>query len=457
MRLLKRFLPLVILVIALVLAYVLINARPDPPRQEAAVTSPLVQVEPARLVPPQFLIRTQGTIQPRTQTTLVAEVSGVITQVGEAFNAGGFFRRGDILLRIDSRDYDAALRRAEAAVANRQALLAQEQARAEQALRDWQNLRRPGTPSDLVLRKPYVAEAEANLRSAQADLQRARVDMDRTVIRAPYDGLLREKRVDLGQYVGTGTALALAWATDAGEIRLPLTEYDASFVQLPAPGDDTGLAITLRARTAGQARSWPARIVRSESVIDERSRVLHAVARIDDPYNLAAGHDGGPLSFGTFVHADLPASIGAAAVTVPRLAIRAGNQVMVVDGQDRLRLRQIGIVRSDASHAYVDTGLQAGERVVVSSLDAPVDGMSVRIEDPDSGPAASAIQIGPVAEATPQDSGPVPASAAGADPQPADSEDSEDADGDTGSNLTRTGPADAGHSGDEPAPVQDGR
>ncbi len=416
MRLLKRFLPLVILVVAVVLTWVLIISRPEPPRQDAAVTSPLVQVEPARLVAAQFLIRTQGTVQPRTETVLVAEVSGVITQVGEAFNAGGFFRAGEVLLRIDSRDYDAALRRAEAAVANRQALLAQEQARAEQALRDWENLRRPGTPSDLVLRKPYVAEAQANLRSAQADLQRARVDMDRTVIRAPYDGLLREKRVDVGQYVSTGSALALAWATDAGEIRLPLTEHDASFVQLPAYGDEAGLAITLGARAAGQARSWPARIVRSESVIDERSRVLYAVARIDDPYNLVAGHDGGPLSFGTFVHADLPASIGAAAVTVPRLAIRAGNQVMVVDEQDRLRLRPITIVRADTDHAYIDTGVHAGERVVVSSLDAPVDGMVVRIEDDIGAADASAQTTGdPGDDAMPPTPGTDPDTGAGVD------------------------------------------
>ncbi|MCK9489175.1 MAG: efflux RND transporter periplasmic adaptor subunit [Xanthomonadales bacterium] len=441
MRLLKRLLPLVILVVAVILAMVLITSRPEPPRQEAAVTSPLVQVEPAQQVDARFHVRTQGTVQARTETLLVAEVSGVITQVGEAFNAGGFFRRGEVLLRIDGRDYDAALRRAEAAVANRQALLAQEQARADQALRDWENLRRPGTPSDLVLRKPYVAEAQANLRSAQADLQRARVDMDRTVIRAPYDGLMREKRVDVGQYVSTGSALAMAWATGTAEIRLPLTEHDASFVQLPAPDDDTGLAITLRARVAGQARSWPARIVRSESVIDERSRVLYAVASVEDPYNLTGGHDGGPLSFGTFVHADLPASIGAAAVTVPRLAIRAGNQVMVVDDQDRLRLRQISIVRSDASHAYIDAGLHAGERVVVSSLEAPVDGMSVRIE----GEAASATAEAPAAATDdPDGSGlnppvaaelapapePIPATAPEGEPPPSaqDTDDNDDTD-----------------------------
>ena len=252
-------------------------------------------------------------------------------------------------------------------------------------LRDWENLRRPGTPAT-VLRKPYVAEAEANLRSARADLQRARTDMDRTVIRAPTTGC--GKNGSTWASTSPPAPLALAWATDAGEIRLPLTEHDASFVRLPAPGDDDGLAVTLRAVTAGQARSWPARVVRSESVIDERSRVLYVVARIDDPYNLAAGHDGGPLSFGTFVHADLPASIGAAAVTVPRLAIRAGSQVMVVDDQDRLRLREIGIVRSMPArlHRHRPAGWRARGGL---NLDAPVDGMQVRVEEE---PATAAVR-----------------------------------------------------------------
>ncbi|WP_164483942.1 efflux RND transporter periplasmic adaptor subunit [Pseudofulvimonas gallinarii] len=255
-----------------------------------------------------------------------------MVEVADQFNAGGFFRRGDVLLRIDQRDYQVALRRAEAAVANREALLAQERARAEQALRDWENLRRAGTPSDLVLRKPYVAEAEANLRAAQAELQQARINVDRTVIRAPYDGLLRDKRVDVGQFVGTGTQLAELYATDVAEIRLPLTEHDASFVTLPPPGSDDGIGMTVSATIAGVRYNWPARLVRSERVIDERSRVLYAVARIDDPYSRKPDSTHPHvLSFGTFVNAELPATIGHTVVAVPRVALRGSNQVMTVD------------------------------------------------------------------------------------------------------------------------------
>lgn len=391
MRLLKRLLPILIPVAAVLLTVALVAARPEPPRQEAAVTTPLVEVEPARAAAGDFVVRAQGTVQPRTQTVLVAEVSGTVVEVAGQFNAGGFFRRGDVLLRIDPRDYEAALRRAEAAVANREALLAQERARAEQALRDWENLRRPGTPSDLVLRKPYVAEAEANLRAARAELQQARINMERTVIRAPYDGLLRDKRVDLGQFVGTGTPLAEIYATDMAEIRLPLTEHDAMFVNLPQPGDGEGVPMTVTATVAGVSYTWPARLVRSESVIDERSRVLYAVARIDDPYRRRADSSHPHvLSFGTFVEAQLPASIGHSVLAVPRLALRSSNQLMLVDAEDRLRLRDVHIVRSDAEFAYVDGGIAEGDRIIVSSLPAPVEGMAVRVNGHEAVAAATA-------------------------------------------------------------------
>lgn len=379
---LRWLLPVAILFGAVAVTTVLIKSRPEPPKKDVPAREPLVEVEPARPVAGEFLLAAQGTVMPRTETMLVSEVNGAVVEVADAFNAGGFFRKGDVLLRIDAKDYQAALKRAEAQVANRQALLAQEAARADQALKDWQNLRRPGEPSDLVLRKPYVAEAEANLRSAEADLLQARINLERTVIRAPYDGLLREKRVDQGRYVGVGTELAQIYAIDRAEVRLPLTEHDASFVTLPAPGAvSEGMAVTLRGTVGGERVSWSARLVRSEGVIDERSRVVYAVVAVDDPYGVLGRRDGAPLVFGTFVEAEIPATIGHTVVGVPRHAVRGNNQLMLVDGDGRLRLRDVQIVRSDHQRAFVEGGVEPGERIVVSTLEAPVEGMPVRVRD----------------------------------------------------------------------------
>jgi RND family efflux transporter MFP subunit len=407
---LRRLLPVAILLGAVGLTAALISARPAPPRNETAPLAPLVEVQPAQPFEGAFVLTTQGTVSPRTQTVLVSEVNGAIVETVDRFNAGGFLRKGDVLLRIDPKDYQAALKRAEAQVANRQALLAQEQARAEQARKDWENLRRPGEPSDLVLRVPYVAEAEANLRSAQADLQQARVNLERTVIRAPFDGLLREKRVDLGQYVAIGSQLAVLYAVDRAEVRLPLTEADSQFVQLPAAGtgDADGAPVVLRATIAGTSHTWPARLVRSEGVIDERSRVIHAVVAVEDPYGLS-GREGPALPFGTFVQAEIPARVDHQVVGVPRHALRGGNQLMVVGEDGKLHLRDVHVVRGDAQQIFVDTGLQPDERVIVSALDAPVEGMAVRIageEEPEAvADAAGATAPAGTGEAQPATDG----------------------------------------------------
>jgi RND family efflux transporter MFP subunit len=395
----RWLLPAAIIGVAVIVTYGLVATKPPPPKKDTPVSEPLVEVEPARPFAGEFLLIAQGSVAPRTQTTLVSEVNGTVVDVADQFNVGGFFRKGDLLLRIDPKDYQAALSRAQAQVANRQALLAQEQARADQARKDWDNLRRPGEPSELVLRVPYVAEAQANLRSAQADLQQAQTNLTRTTIRAPYDGMLREKQVDVGRYVSTGTAVALLYAVDRAEVRLPLTEHDMSFVQLPAPGADSdGTALTLSAEVGGERLSWPARMVRSENVIDERSRVVYAVAAVEDPYGVLGVREGPPLPFGTFVDAQIPASIGHQVVGVPRHAVRGSNQLMTVDADGRLRLREIDVVRSDTQHAFIDGGLEPGERVIVSTLEAPVDGMAVRVRED-----ADALAAAPVPGAAPAD------------------------------------------------------
>jgi RND family efflux transporter MFP subunit len=437
----RWLLPTAILLVAVVVTYGLVATKPAPPKKDTPVSEPLVEVEPARPFAGEFLLIAQGSVAPRTQTTLVSEVNGAVVEVADQFNVGGFFRKGDLLLRIDPKDYQAALSRAQAQVANRQALLAQEQARADQARKDWDNLRRPGEPSDLVLRVPYVAEAQANLRSAQADLQQAQTNLSRTTIRAPYDGMLREKQVDVGRYVSTGTAVALLYAVDRAEVRLPLTEHDMSFVDLPEPGADAeGVALTLSADVGGERLSWPARMVRSENVIDERSRVVYAVAAVEDPYGVLGIRQGPPLPFGTFVDAQIPASIGHQVVGVPRHAVRGSNQLMTVDAEGRLRLREIAVVRSDTQHAFIDGGIEPGERVIVSTLEAPVDGMAVRVRED-----VAALAAAPVPGTAQADPDIAPETGDDADPDAARSGDGAiETDAEAPDEPARSEPADAG-------------
>jgi RND family efflux transporter MFP subunit len=383
----KQLLPVAIVLLALLVMLALMSMRSKPPQRPLAPRVPVVEAVRVAHAPAGFELRAHGSLQPRTQTTLVSEVSGAVLEVAPGFETGGFFRRGQMLLRIDPRDYEVAVLRAEASLANRQALLQQESARAAQAAKDWASLGRPGTPSELVLRTPYVAEAEANVRAAEADLAAARIHLQRTRVQAPFDGLLLEKRADVGQFVNVGAALGVLAGTDLAEVRLPLGEADLAVLALPVDGP-VPVRLLPRSGVPGEARQ--ARLVRTEGVFDERSRVMHAVVQLDDPYRLASDATGSALSFGSFVEVWLPARLDRPVIDVPRQALRGIDELLLVDDDSRLRRRQVEVLRGDQTRVYVGAGLSPGERVVLTVIDAPVDGMRVRVlGDPEPPPVAA--------------------------------------------------------------------
>ena len=369
--------------IALSIAAIVIGKSREPEKKEESRQAVLVDTIEAeeRLV--NFRIRSQGSVQPRTETTLVAEVSGKISSVSPDFIAGGFFKAGDVLLEIDPSDYRAALKRAEANLASQNARLADEQARSEQALRDWRNLGRTGEPSDLVLRKPQVQEAIANVSAAEADVDKARRDLERTRISVPYDGLVKRKLVDIGQYVAPGSQLGVTFAIDTAEIRLPLSTDDVAFLDLPSatggPADELP-RVMLSAQQAGQQRSWEARIVRTEGVVDETSRVIYAVAQVVDPYGVLGQSEQEELKVGTFVSAEIEGKSAGRVVVLPRRALQGDNTVLVANDERKLEVRPVQVVRAEPHSVYIASGIQDGELVVTTTLEAPIPGMELTIE-----------------------------------------------------------------------------
>ena len=366
-----------VLVGIIILVMLLGKLKPEPPKKDAALRLPVVEVEEVALRDVQLEVQSQGTVQSHTSTTLSAEVSGKIVDVSPAFVEGGFFRQGDVLVTIDPSDYEVAVKRAEASLAGAEARYAQEVARAEQARKDWDNLNRSATPSDLLLRKPQLAETSAAVDSAKADLEKAKRDLQRTRVTAPYDGLIKERRADLGQFVTTGSPMAVVLAVDYAEVRLPLKDQDLRFVQLPYPGSDAGgAAVELSAEIAGQVHTWSARISRSQGVVDEKTRVVYAVARIDDPYGLQQpGRI--PLQVGTFVNASIDATTINDVYQLPPYLVKR-DQVHVVDPESKLRLRDVEVVHRDREHAYV-RGLDPSDRLAKTIVELAVDGMDIRV------------------------------------------------------------------------------
>ncbi|MDG1205462.1 MAG: efflux RND transporter periplasmic adaptor subunit [Pseudomonadales bacterium] len=380
----KLLIPVVIILCSIAAAVWMSAQQTDPELIKPAPPSMLVDVMQARSEQVQITIEAQGSVSPRTQTVLVSEVSGLITDVSPAFVAGGFFKKGDVLIRIDDRNYRADVKRAQASVATAQTLVTRETGLADYAESDWQKakpiLSNSKAATDLALRKPQLAEARANLEFAEADLAKRQGDLDRTVIRAPYDGLVREKRADIGQYVAAGTQLAVTFATDIAEIRLPLPDKELPYLDLGSLNHSAGSgpAVTLFAEIGGVQSSWDGHIVRTEGVFDEKSRVLYLVAQIKDPYNQFAERWPAPLRIGTFVEAKIKGRLVDNIIKLPRKVLQGDDRVWTVAADNLLNLSKVNLLRSDESHIYVTSGINDGDLVCLSALDNPLPGTRVR-------------------------------------------------------------------------------
>ncbi len=375
---------LVLLVIGGIAGGLVALARFRPHAEPLAVEALPPLVRTIEVVPETLpvTVQSQGTVSARTETQLVAEVSGRVLSVSESLRDGGFFEPDEVLATIDPIDYQLAVERAEGEVARSERLLAWEEAEAESARDEWAQMGE-GEPPPLVVRLPQLAEARAHLKAAQAALKQAERDLERTRVVAPYAGRVRDQSIDRGQYVARGAVLAHIYAVDAAEVRLPLRDEDLPHIDLPvdyrgANGGAAGPTVTLSATFAGREFHWHGTIVRTEGEFDARTRQLHAIAQIDDPYGRRADPDQPPLAVGMFITATIEGRSYPDVVALPRAALRGESEVVVVDGDNRLRRRRIGVLRRAREEVLVRGGLERGERVCVSPLEVFVDGMQVR-------------------------------------------------------------------------------
>lgn len=394
-RTLKILLPFVVVAAAAGVAALMILTRAQVETRPPEIPPPLVRALTVEPGPVRLSVRTQGAVVPRTEMVLVPEVAGRVLEISPSLVAGGFFEEGEVLLSLDARDYELAAINARAEVARAELRLAQEEREAEIAREEWDEIGE-GEASSLVLREPQVADARAAVEAARAALERAELDLERTRIRAPFDGRVREKSVDVGQYVAPGSQLARLYAVDVAEVRLPIPDGDLAYLDLPlafhanSDARNSGPEVILRARFAGEDREWRGRLVRTEGEIDPESRMVHVVAQVRDPYGRGSGTGGAPLVVGLFVEAEILGRHLEDMVLLPRSAVREDGRILVVDAENRLRFREIDVLKTDEDRIVVRGGLDSGERVCLSALDSVVDGMNVRvIEEGGGGEEAS--------------------------------------------------------------------
>jgi len=394
-RLILIFVALGIIVLVIAIVAVMKATAPSPPTKEPVTFIPSVEVKKLQSGNHRLEVNTQGEVAPRTQTNLVAEVSGQVIEVSPSMEPGGAFKKGDVLFQIDPRNYEAALIAAEADLARAKADLTRQQAESEQAQRDWETLGNGGTPSALVLREPQLAQARAALSSAQAAVQKARTDLERTSITAPYDGRSLIKNAEIGGFVNNFSGqLGTIFATDYAEVRLPLSDaqlakLDSTLLQSGSGIIDNGPDVTLSGKTAGVERSWQARITRMEAAVDATSRLYYAIARVDRPYSPEL-HES-PLLIGLFVNARISGRIAENTIAIPRVALHPNDRVHVVTRNNQLDIRPVKVAADLGDRIIIESGLQSGDLICITPLNSPYSGMDVSLteagpEIPEAGP-----------------------------------------------------------------------
>ena len=390
----RRVAPFAILGVLFAVGFLLVSNPPAMEHQERS-NEPQTLVEVRAVSPRDYRIQidSYGTVQPRTQSALVAQVSGQIVDVQPNFKPGGFFTDGEVLVTIDPRDYQADVKIAEAQLMDALQAQAQENARSEQALVDWSRLGEAGAAaSELVLRKPQLEAARARVLSARAALTKAQLDLERTHIQAPFSGRVLAQLVDFGQVVNAGTALAEVYATDYFEVRLPLRNADLAFIELPE--DDFGEPVPVRLRSdLGGAEIWQGRIVRTEGAIDRTARQLHVVAQIDDPFGKLRSRPANavqrPLKIGEYVTAKISGKLLPDALVIPSETIYQNSYVYIVENGE-LQRRDLEIAWQNGVETLLSAGLDAGDALVTTPLGQISSGTPVRVVKPGSSVAADA-------------------------------------------------------------------
>jgi len=362
------------------------SLKKEPAKKERVIIAPLLnamKVYPEEL---QMEIESFGTVKPKVQVQIIPQVSGKVVACHDDFVNGGFFQAGQMLVKIDPVDFELAVQNAEATVASAQVGLEQEQAEAKVAAEEWAQLNEGQTPlSPLVLRQPQIRQAEAELKAAVAQLETAKLNLDRTSVSVPFNGRVSEESVDVGQYIMAGQSIATVYGTDVAEIIVPLEDSELEWFDVPTTfnngsnkkhNNNKGSKAVVTANFAGSSHTWTGFVVRTEGSIDQSSRMVDVVIEVKDPFESSDGRP--PLVPGMFTDIKILGNKLTNVFRVPRYVVHNSDEVWV-EKDGKLNIKKVSIIRLDNKYAYIKSGLQEGDVVVTSPLDTVTDQMNIRV------------------------------------------------------------------------------
>lgn len=364
----RIILPVAIILLAILAAQLLIAGREELKPRSVTPEVPLVDILTVELSPVSISIKSYGTVESPNRLQLTSDVTGRVEFIAPSFRTGELVKAGDELLRIDDSQYRLAVQQAELAAAEAELSLAEELARL--GLKD-------GSAAAKKARQehPRVARAVAQSKAARAQLDKAKQDLSRTRMVAPFDAIVVSRNVAVGQYVVTAGQLGVLLDASMAEITVSVP---ADQLQWMSAGD----ALDVRVRPAGQSDAlWQGKLDRVHSQLDEQTRVARLVIQVEDPYGLSASNDARTLRFGQFVETEIDGLVVEQGVRIPREALFGQSTVYVLDEDNKLRRKQVSVARSEGDAVVVDGGLNSGDRLVLTRLSLMADGSPVRVQD----------------------------------------------------------------------------
>ncbi len=380
----KRFIQILFAIILIALGAFgmikLTESKQQMKKRQTATPVPMVRTMVVQTASKAMVVHGEGTVKSFDEIDLAPQVSGKVVFLSPSMINGGAFRKGDTLLRIEPEDYRLAVTLQESKIKNAQSLLKMAEEETEAAKEEWRQLyvddgKETKEPPPLVLKQPQLAAARAKLEADKADLRNAMLSLIRTEIKAPFNGRVDVEDVGLGQYVRVGEKLATLFSTDVVEIVVPLDDESLFWFHIPGftPGEGPGALATIRANFAGRSCTWEGRVVRAEGKMDERTRMVRVVVRVENPYAAKP-----PLAIGLFVKVEIKGREIPDLAVIPRSALHQGDTVWLVGAEDRLHFKKVQVARINGEQVQVREGLKTGDQVVISPLKTVTEGMTIR-------------------------------------------------------------------------------
>jgi RND family efflux transporter MFP subunit len=372
----SRIAPILIILIGSFFAFIISVSSPKPQKGIELPKPTPVFYEVITKKDISLKILTNGEVKPLNEINLISQVSGQIVEAADEFVDGGIIKAGSPLVWIDDRDYKLAVISAESRVAQASKLLEREIAESELAKNDWEELGL-GEASPLTLRIPQLREAEAAEKAALADLEKAKLNLERTIVKLPFQGIIRQKKTGVGQFVGTGSILATAFSTEEVLIALPLTDTELSYLGLPLAYEEerpfSGPKVNFYSLVSNKKSEWEGRIVRTAGSIDPLTRLVYVYAEVINPYQQSP-----PLAIGMFVDAVIEGKTIKNGFLVPNSAINNNSNMYVINTNDNLEIRKIEVLGTENDYVIIKGEISEGERVVVSPLNNAKEGMALK-------------------------------------------------------------------------------